>query len=316
MIQEDVELAPKTTMAVGGRARFFAAVDSLDLLQQSLAFSQARHLPVLFLGGGSNIVIADAGFDGLVIQLANRRYSMDSAQHRIIAGAAVPVEELVTQTTEKGWAGLEWAGGLPGTIGGAVRGNAGAFGGEIKDIVIRVRGVNQANSQIRVFDTNECRFSYRSSAFKTNRYIIWEVGLQLAAGKREELEAVRDANIRYRQTHHPQEPSVGSIFQNLYLRDLPSDFFERYPALKNKIRGEKIGAVALLEQVGLKGRQIGDALISPQHANFVVNTGKASAADVVDLVALMKEAVRHEFGIELHEEPEILAGIDRDGRRS
>lgn len=311
MIQERVELGPKTTMQVGGIARYFTTVDSVEQLKGALAFARARQAPVLFLGGGSNVVIDDRGFDGLVVQLANRRYSMDPGHYQIIAGAAVPVEELVTQSTEKSWAGLEWAGGLPGTIGGAVRGNAGAFGGETKDSVVSVRAINPETGQARLFDTDACQFGYRTSFFKHNSFIIWEIKLQLRAGNREELEATRDANIAYRKTYHPQEPSVGSIFQNLYVRDLPDNFFVSYPQLQAKVRGEKIGAAALLEHVGMKGKQIGSALVSTQHANIIINPGGATARDIADLVAQMKAAVHGEFGIELREEPEFLIELDR-----
>ncbi len=311
MIQEHIELGPKTTMKVGGTARFFVSVETLDQLHQSLAFAKARQVPVFFLGGGSNVIISDDGFDGLVVQLANRRYSMDSARQQIIAGAAVPVEELVTQSTEKGWAGLEWAGGLPGTIGGAVRGNAGCFGGEIKNIISTVRAIDPLSGNVELYENADCQFAYRTSVFKTNSQIIWEVRLQLSTGKREELEAIRDANIHCRLTNHPQEPSVGSIFKNLYVKDLPDDFFDRYPQLKEKVRGEKIGARALLEELGVQGKRIGDAQVSGMHANFIVNVGQASSAQVSQLVAHMKAAVLAEFAIELEEEPQFVYNTEK-----
>ncbi len=304
-IEEHVDLAPLSTMQVGGRARFLATVETVADLKESLGLARSRQLAVVILGGGSNIVFDSQGFPGLVLRLAHQGYSMSSQNHQIVAGAAVPMEELVTQTTEKGWQGLEWAGGLPGTLGGAIRGNAGAFGGEIQATVRAVRSVNPLTFAVKDWTVDDCQFGYRTSIFKHNQEIIWEVRLVFQAGQRDELTRVREEKIAYRARHHPHAPSVGSIFQNLFVRDLPADFFDRFPQLRAKMRGDKIGAGALLDTLTMRGRKCGGAMISHEHANIIVNTGDARSTEIRELAALMKQAVRDQYRVILKEEPEF-----------
>lgn len=308
MIQprRNVSLAEFTTMHVGGLADYFIEAMTIQDVKAAIAWARDMRVPLLVMGGGSNVIVGSDGFRGLVLRLKNQRYSMSSGNHEVVSGAAAMMEELVTQTTEKGWQGLEWAGGLPGTLGGAVRGNAGCFGGEIRNVVRSVTTIDPQTGQVRVWDNEACEFGYRTSAFKHNGQIIWEVRLRLGPGDREELVRCRDEKIAYRAAHHPHEPSAGSIFQNLYVKDLPANFFDRFPDLLPKVRGEKLAAGALFDLLGLRGKQIGGAKISDEHGNFVINTGAASADDVRSLIAVMKDAARNHYGIELHEEPELI----------
>jgi UDP-N-acetylmuramate dehydrogenase len=216
------------------------------------------------------------------------------------------MEELVGKTTERGWAGLEWAGGLPGSVGGAIRGNAGAFGGEIKDSVVSVTALDAETGKERVWQGADCGFAYRTSHFKTEPQIIWEVRLQFGGGAPAELIRVREEKVAYRKTHHPQGPSVGSIFQNLFIKDLPKGFFEQFPELRDKIRGEKLGAGSLLSELDMNGHRVRGAMVSHEHANIIVNIGAATAADIRQLVSEMKKAVMDHYGIELHEEPQFI----------
>lgn len=308
-IQEYISLAPLTTMRVGGRARYFAEFDTLEELGESLTFARRQKLPWMLLGGGSNLVLDDRDYPGIVLAIKHQRFDWDMKTHEVIVGTGVMMADLVRETTEHGWTGIEWAGGLPGSVGGAIRGNAGAFGSEIQDVVRRVTAIDAATGKERIFSPAECGFSYRTSRFKSEPLIIWEARLGFTHGDPAELVRIREEKIRYRQTHHPQAPSVGSIFQNLYVRDLPSDFFSRFPELREKIRGEKIGAGSLLERLKMKGLKVGGAMISYEHANIVVNTGEATAVDVRALVAKMKEAVQKHYGITLHEEPQFVINM-------
>lgn len=305
-IKRGVDLGHLTTMGIGGTAQYFAQIETLRDLEESLAFARREALPIFILGGGSNIIFVDNEYRGFVLHLANQRYSMSSSNHRLISGAAASMEELVTQTTEKGWQGIEWAGGLPGSLGGAVRGNAGAFGGEICDAIYLVRSVDPHTLALRDWSPRECEFGYRTSRFKYNHQIIWEIHLQFHVGQRDELIRIRESNIAYRKTHHPQAPSVGSIFQNLHVRDLPHDFFDRFRELRTKVRGEKIGAGALLDRLAMRGRSAGGAMISNEHANIIVNTGSATAEDIQTLVRTMKQSVRDHYAIDLVEEPAFV----------
>ena len=310
-IQEHIELALKTTMRVGGKARYFAEFATLAELREVLTFVRREGLSWLLLGGGSNLILDDRDYSGIVLAIKNQSFAWDVKKREARVGTGLAMEDLVRQTTERGWAGLEWAGGLPGSVGGAIRGNAGAFGGEMKDVVVSVLAIDAQTGQEKIFDSASCHFGYRTSWFKIEPWIIWEARLQFGEGDPHELVRIREEKITYRKTHHPQGPSAGSIFQNLYVHQLPSDFFVRFPELKEKIRGEKIGAGSLLEQLNLKGRRIGDAMVSHEHANIIVNTGGATAADIRQLAANMKEEVFKHYAITLHEEPQFVVTSKR-----
>lgn len=306
-ILEQVPLSKKTSLRVGGVARFWCRVTTLDDLHEALNYARDHALPLLVLGGGTNIIPADTGFSGLVIEIGNTVVTWDEPTYRVRVGAGVLMADLVSATTERGWAGLAWAGGLPGTLGGAIRGNAGAFGGEIRDSVVSVLAIDPTTGDRMTYDQAACEFGYRTSRFKQSSLIIWSVELRFAAADASSLMAERDKHILYRQTHHATEPSAGSIFQNLYIRDLPTDFFERFPELVEKVRGEKLAAGALLDLLGMKGRAVGGAVVSQRHANMIINAeGLATSTDIRALADQMKNAVRDRYGITLHEEPEFL----------
>lgn len=306
-IESDVPLSSKTSLRVGGPARFWCQVETLTDLSEALDLARDRRLPILVIGGGTNLVPADAGFPGLAVGIANRELNWSDSDRSFVSGAGVSMTSLVDQTIAMGWAGLAWAGGLPGTLGGAIRGNAGAFGGETRDSIISVDVFDLATGALVTLDRAACGFSYRTSGLKNQSIIIWSAKLEFTLGEVGALVAERDEHIQYRQTHHPIEPSAGSIFKNLYVADLPTDFFDRFPELAQKVRGEKIAVGALLDALNMKGRSVGGAVVSDRHANMIINpAGLATGSDVRGLVGEMKDAVRERFGIVLQEEPEFL----------
>jgi len=276
-------LAKYTTFKIGGPADFFVEVEKEEELVKLLKLLRELNLPYFILGGGSNLLVADEGFRGIVIKIANCELRITNC--KIIAGAGVSLGKLVELSAENSLTGLEFAAGIPGTVGGAVRGNAGAWGEAIGDKVKRVK-VLTPQGEIKWIDASDCQFSYRQSRFKKTKEIIWEVELELEKGDRKEIKEKIEENLAKRASQ-PKEPSAGCIFVN------PKPF----PA------GE------LIDKCGLKGKRIGDAQISPKHANFIVNLGNAKAADVIRLIKLIKEKVKEKFGINLEEEV-FLLGFD------
>lgn len=278
-------LAPRTAWQIGGPADWLAEPTTPDEVAELLRYAADRHLPVLALGGGSNLLMADAGYRGLVIEYADRTVSelepFGSGHFRLGAGALFA--PTARRLARAGFAGLEWAEGIPGTIGGAIAGNAGAYGGEIAEVVERVEVVT-ANVGRQEFTRAECRFQYRTSRFKTSSScaeFIVAATVALHPGDAEALDQRMKQIGAERKRKTPAGLSCGSVFKN--------------PP------GEHAGA--LIERAGLKGRRAGGAEISTIHANYIVNRDGASAADVRALIELARAEVARQFGIEL--EPEV-----------
>ncbi len=282
MFKKNILLAPYTTFKIGGPAKYFYIVKSANDLIKVIKWATKNKTPFFILGNGSNILVSDKGFNGLVIKMQNAKCKMQNA--KIIADAGIILGKLVNESVKIGLTGLEWAAGIPGTIGGAIRGNAGAFDVSMSDIVERVRALNIKTSQITNFKNKDCKFNYRESIFKKNKNsIILSAELKLKKGKTSKNLIKNYANQR--KEKQPMEFfSAGCIFKN--------------PA--------KQSAGYLIEQCGLKGKKIGGAMISEKHANFIVNTGKAKASDVKKLIDLCKEKVKNKFKIKLKEEIEYL----------
>jgi len=282
-------LAKYTTFKIGGPADFFVEVEREEELLKLLKLLKKLKFPYFILGGGSNLLVADEGFRGVVIKVQSSKLKVKSANRRtkfkIICGAGVSLGKLVELAVENSLAGLEFTAGIPGTVGGAVRGNAGAWKEAIGDKIKRVK-VLTPEGETKWIKNSDCQFSYRQSRFKKTKEIIWEVELELEKGNEKEIQEKIKENL-VKRARQPKEPSAGCIFVN------PKPF----------------AAGELIEKCGLKGKRIGDAQISPKHANFIVNLGKARAADVIKLIKLIKEKVKEKFGIDLKEEI-FLLGFD------
>lgn len=286
-IEENKILAPLTTYKIGGPADYFFEAETKESLAKAAAVAKFFGLPLLVIGGGSNILISDAGFRGLVVKTRNQEieFSRDGA---ITAGAGVRLRDLANFFYDNSLKGMEWAAGIPGTVGGAVRGNAGAASGSICDIVRRVYffDIDGREPVIRSYSSQECGFSYRESIFKKNGSLII-VSCEVAGepGKAEDIKKEMDEFFAKKKKSQPLEyPSAGSVFKN------PKDMF----------------AAQLVDECGLKGKMIGKAMISKKHANFIINTGGAFASDVAALIILVKREVKKKFNVELEEEIKII----------
>jgi UDP-N-acetylenolpyruvoylglucosamine reductase len=280
-VREHEPLTPHSWYGIGGRARYFLELDDDQRLPDLVARLTADRVPYLVIGAATNTLFAADEVPGLTIKLATRQLSTEGDTISASAGYLMP--KLAAEAARAGRAGLEFAAGVPGSVGGSVFGNAGAFGGEVKDRLIQVDAIDP-QGQRQTLSAGECAFAYRQSVFKTERpgWLILSAAFATTA---EPPAAVRarllEVQKHRRATQPIEQRSLGSTFKN--------------PP------GESAGR--LIDASGLKGTRIGGAQISPKHANFIVNLGEASADDVLALMAEMRNRVFERFGIEL--EPEI-----------
>jgi UDP-N-acetylmuramate dehydrogenase len=304
-MQRDIPLSRLTSYRIGGRARYFFDVKELVEIREAIVLASEGKLPLFVLGGGTNLLIADAGFPGVVVQ-PNLR-GIESQSETVRVGAGVLFSDLLAFASERGLAGLEWAGGLPGTVGGAVRGNAGCFGGEVKDVIKEVESIEAATGALRTRTNAECAFGYRTSIFRKQKgeEIVLSVTLNLRKGDPHAIQDAIQEKIDYRRARHPLEyPNIGSIFKNVDVALMPK---ERLPLVAHVVKTDPFPVVPtayLISEAGLKGVSFGGAMVSPKHPNFIVNIGEARAADVEALIALTKHEVKEKFGVELEEEVE------------
>jgi len=281
-IKENVLLSPYTSFKIGGLARYFVEVENKEEIIKAVEFASDKNLPFFVLGGGSNLLISDQGFDGLIILIRNQGLIVRDSL--ITAQAGVRLSDLVSNSLKAELTGLEWAIGIPGTLAGAIRGNAGAFVHSISESVKQVEVLNQ-EFKVVSFGNKACQFGYRDSIFKKNKDIILSAQLELKKGDKEESQVIIVKYLKQRKQKQPLEyPSAGCIFKN----------------------PKPLVTARLIEQVGLKGKKIGGAMISEKHANFIINLDQAKAEDVIKLIKLVKQAVKEKFDIELEEEIQYL----------
>jgi UDP-N-acetylmuramate dehydrogenase len=283
-VRRDEPLSRHTSMRVGGPADLYCEVDDAAALSRLLRWACDQQLPVFALGGGTNLVVADRGIRGVTIKFGPGFKSVvwqeDELGARVRVAAGANFKRLVLDSVARGYTGLEFGEGIPGSVGGGVIMNAGAFGGEIASVTEALYAVARDGSEV-VLSRDELRFSYRRLDLP-HGLIVTALELRLARGEPREIEA-RTASARSRRDRRQPLglPNAGSIFKNP-----PGDFAGR-----------------LIERVGLKGHAVGGARISPQHANFIVNTGGARAAEVRQLLELARDRVWQERGVWL--EPEV-----------
>ncbi|HBP00609.1 MAG TPA: UDP-N-acetylenolpyruvoylglucosamine reductase [Candidatus Moranbacteria bacterium] len=306
-IQENVPLAQYTTFKIGGPARFFVCAENENDLSEALEYSAKNDLKVFVLGGGSNILVSDQGFDGLVVKIENRDLKIEG--DLLECGAGAVLFDAVKAAAEKSLSGFEWAAGIPGSFGGAVRGNAGAFWGDMSMNIESVRAICDENGklEIREFSNGSCEFGYRSSYFKkAGNAVIISAKMRFKAGDKEKSLAEMADIVRKRVTKQPQDmPSAGSFFQNPIVENL--ELVKKFEQdIGAPSRGGKVAAGWLIDQLGLRGKKIGGAMISEKHANFLVNAGGAKAEDIVILVSYVKQQVRDKLGVQLVEEVQYV----------
>ncbi|MDP3993166.1 MAG: UDP-N-acetylmuramate dehydrogenase [bacterium] len=306
-IEENVPLAPLTNFKIGGTAKHFVSVKTEADVLEAVTLAGENGWPVLVLADGTNLIVSDNGFDGLVIYLKTENWKLKIDQQLLTASASTPMSELVNQSIEAGLAGLEWAGGLPGSFGGAVRGNAGCFGSEMKDIITAVTSINIETGDAVIRNHDDCQFEYRGSYYKYHPEIIISATVQLQPGDKTELRRTADEHIQYRSDRQPLEyPNAGSIFKNVPLEQVPAQYLPLFAdAIKNDpfpiMPTAKIIAVA-----GLKGMRVGDAQLSEKHSNYIVNLGQAKASDIVALIEKIKAEIKSRYQIDLEVEPELV----------
>lgn len=293
-IRRDVPLAPFTTFRIGGPARFLAAPGNRSQFSQALQWALRRGIPCFVMGGGANVLVHDRGFEGLVI-LTTGLDRVVFRQGRVLAQCGVSVDRLAECCAGRGLSGLEFAGGLPGTLGGALFMNARAYGGEFSRVVERVAALQVEGGQVRARDLarDELGFSYKQSLFQQGGLYLYRASLLLAPGSPDAIRELTEANrSRRREAGQYRFPNAGCVFKNDYRT------------------GEPAGRI--IDDLGLKGTRIGDAEVYPGHGNFIVNRGGARAVDVYRLIRLVEDAVRRERGISLQREIRLLGDWEEE----
>lgn len=316
-LKENEPMSKHTNFRIGGPARWFAEVKSAEELSRAMkvlkenGFANANELAnanqfaYYILGAGSNTLVSDEGVTGIVLQMAMRDVAIQGTT--VVAGAGAISAGLARQTAEAGLAGFEWAISLPGTVGGAVRGNAGCFGGEMKDVVRSVHVWR--DDQILELGLNDLAFAYRDSAIKHSNDIIIDATLELRPGNAEESKAKLAETLGKRKMSQPlYAGSAGCMFKNYEIKD--DEELDKFkdelmlpPAMVDK---RQISCGWLIDRMDLKGMKIGGAQISPEHGNFIINSGDATASDVLQLISLVKTAARERYRIQLHEEVQLM----------
>lgn len=280
-IQEHIPLAPLTVFKIGGSARYFCEATTADEVREAVSFAHAHAVPFVVLGAGSNVLVADEGYPGLVIKMQMRNVSVK--ENTVTAGAGASMAQAVIASVGAGLTGFEWAIGVPGTIGGSVVGNAGCFGGEMKDVVDAVEVLDTESGMIKTLKNSECHFAYRESRFKKEpQNIILSATFLLTPGDKKESSArILEYTKKRTSSQDIGSQCAGCIFKN------PS---------------QTLPAGRLIDEAGLKGTSVGQAYVSERHGNYIINRGGAKAADVEVLIKEIKEKIKKHFSIDLHEE--------------
>ncbi len=308
-IKTNIPLIDHTTFKIGGPAEFFIEVKEKQDLINAVKWAKVNNKKITILAGGSNVLIADRGIKGLVIKLNNNKISLKD--NRVECEAGANLINTSRLTSHNSFKGLEWAIGVPGTIGGATRGNAGAYGCYISELIKTVEVFDKEKLDFVYFNKKECKFSYKESVFKKNpNLLIWKVILMIKKGNIGEIKNNLNIYTQKREESQPRLPSAGCIFKNINFKYLEQQNEKlAKTALKKKIvkNKNKIGAAWLIDLAGLKGKKIGKAKISLEHANFIVNTGNAQAQDIAMLIYNIKKDILAQFNIELEEEIQYLS---------
>lgn len=303
-VQENVPLAPLTTFQIGGNARFFTEVRSEQGMLEAIQWAKERNARFILLAGGSNVLVPDEGLDALVIIIRGGGHSF--VGNKLLADSGCDLLELIRIASSRGLGGWEKLAGIPGTIGGAIRGNAGAFGAEIRDVATEVQAININSLASRVFSNSECDFSYRHSFFKDDpEWFITKVTVELKNVDADKSEHLIERTIKEREKRHLQNiQAAGSYFMNPIAPREVQEMFEHEKGMKS--REGRVPAGWLIEKAGMKGAKVGGAIASLQHPNYLVNAGDATARDVRELAEKIKKSVLDKFSIVLEEEAVAL----------
>ena len=279
-------MSKHTSFKIGGPAECFIKIKTIEQLKDILKYAQKGKIPLTIIGNGSNLLVLDDGIKGIVLKIEIEEICQNIENGIILltVGSGIKLGALAQKCLKEEVTGLEFASGIPGTIGGAIRMNAGAHGSEMKDIVKTVKYMTR-DGEIHTITNEQAKFEYRKSLFSEKDYIILEVELQLKTGKAEEIKEKMTEYATYRKEKQPIEyPSAGSTFK----------------------RGTDFITAKLIDECGLKGYQIGGAQISEKHAGFIINKNNATAKDVINLMEYTKEQVYKKFGKKIEQEIEII----------
>ncbi|MDY5576554.1 MAG: UDP-N-acetylmuramate dehydrogenase [Lachnospiraceae bacterium] len=272
------------TFRTGGKADCFVTVCEPEMVKQTVCFLREQKVNYYIVGNGSNLLFSDRGYHGIVVKMGRYAGDLRIEGHRIVSGAGVLLSQLANAACEAGLTGLEFAAGIPGTVGGAVVMNAGAYGGEIKDIIVSATVLNEYG-EIQVLAKNELELSYRHSIIMERTFIILEAEFDLKQGEKSQIRACMDELSKKRREKQPLEyPSAGSTFKR------PEGYF----------------AGKLIEDAGLKGFRVGDAQVSEKHSGFVINRGAATTDEILSLVKQVQDIVYEKYGVRLEMEVRVV----------
>ena len=280
-------MSKHTSFKTGGPAEIYIIGKTLEQIQAALKYSNQNNIQLYIIGNGSNLLVSDEGIKGIVLKIAVDNIETLESDFGVLvkAGAGVKIMALAQILKKDGITGFEELAGIPGTMGGANYMNAGAYGKELKDIIVSTKAINKETGKIETLKIKEQELKYRNSIFKNRKYIIIETMLNLQKGIPEEIERKMSNFLNQRKEKQPIEyPSAGSTFK----------------------RGEKFITAKLIDECGLKGYQIGGAQISEKHAGFIINKNNATSKDILDLIKYTKKKVFEKFGVQIEEEVEII----------
>jgi len=302
----DEPLARHTRFGLGGPAAVLATTEDEGAFLEALCAVQASGVEWVLIGMGTNLIVADGGFPGVVLRYDGGQIAIQG--QRVTAQAGAPLQKLVDATIEAGLQGYEPMTGIPGNVGAAIYGNAGAYGASISDRVVRVRYFD--GQQVRETDRAGCGFRYRESEFKRRRldgepWLVLEAEFEFPEGNAAEMRKKAEEILAIRNRKYPPDMKcAGSIFKNLFWDSLPPQAQQAAPP--EIVKGGKVPAAWFLEQAGAKGLARGGVRVSTEHANTLYNAGGGTAADFCALAAELKRRVRERFGIELEEEVQYI----------
>lgn len=300
-------MSKHTNFRIGGPARLYVVAQTSDELVQAVHVAIEAKIPWFVFGGGSNLLVSDKGFDGSIIQAANRNISIDGTKVICEAGALTAL--VARKAAQAGLTGFEWAVGIPGTIGGAVFGNAGCYGGEMKDAVVSVDAFRVSDVERVSYTNQECRFGYRDSFFKHEHHVILGCTIELTPGDADAaLAKLEEINAKRKDGQPLGESSAGCMFKNFEFQDEDelSKLREEIDVPQEMLDAKRIPAGWLVERLGLKGYALGGVAVSRKHGNFLVNDGTGTADQVAQLVSLCQMKVRDNFGIPLQTEVQFV----------
>lgn len=286
-IKTDEPMSKHTSFKTGGLADFYIIAKSEEEIKNIVNYASTNNISLYIVGNGSNLLVSDEGIRGIVLKIALDKIEIEEKENKITvkAGAGVKLMALAQKLKKEGITGFEELSGIPGTVGGANFMNAGAYGKELKDILVQTKVLNKETEKIETLNNKEQELVYRGSIFKTGKYIILETEFELQKGNIQEIEQKMDEYLKSRKEKQPIEyPSAGSTFK----------------------RGEGYITAKLIDECGLKGYSIGGAQISEKHAGFIINKGNATSKDIMDLIEYTKKKVFEKYGVEIKEEVEII----------